>query len=281
MELLIGEIIQANVSPETWSWLLEMKNKGYGAGGFSRAFSLVPSRTGKSAIVVTGLQNERIQHKCAGFSITGWSIDRLCRVWLLLNLDIADKSIYFNSIERLFISAEMGELVALYSALPVLPFPDLWKERCAEGIRSNIGFVLEAIMYGNPYPSQHLDLPAWNQMILKAFFTNKRVHDIVGLDRRANGVLAATLSDYANERWAAGRNVPPMLWRLVGPFIDDKLFSGIKKALSGEDIRERKAAALAIAMSDFQPAKDLLNKTPELKDLVQCNGLTWLDIAGD
>ena len=63
----------------------------------------------------------------------------------------------------------MNELVALYSALPLLAYPEAWVHRCTEGIRSNIGPVLEAIMIANPYPSENLSEAAWNQVVLKAF----------------------------------------------------------------------------------------------------------------
>jgi hypothetical protein len=75
-------------------------------------------------------------------------------------------------------------------------------------------------MYENPYPSKHLDEPAWNQMVLKAFFTEKNVERITGLDERANERLASILVDYAQERQSAHRTVNPQLWRLVEKFVD-------------------------------------------------------------
>src|SRR5699024_3254500 len=120
-------------------------------------------------------------------------------------VDPADKDTYFRIIENLFLAAEMSELVALYSSLPLLAYPELWTKRCAEGIRSNIGSVLESIMYQNPYPAENLNQAAWNQLVLKAFFTDKAVNNIYGLEERANSELASILSDYAHERWAAHR----------------------------------------------------------------------------
>jgi hypothetical protein len=138
-----------------------------------------------------------------GFTVNGWTIDRLVRVHIILQADKGDKEVYFRAIENLFLAAEMGELVALYSALPVLPYPEMWVKRCSEGIRSNIGDVLAAIMYSNPYPAKYLDQSAWNQLILKAFFTDKDINKITGVDERANKDLAYIISDYAHERWAA------------------------------------------------------------------------------
>ena len=109
----------------------------------------------------------------------------------------------------------MNEQVALYSALPVLAYPEEWISRCEEGIRSNIGLILEAIMYHNPYPAHYLSEAAWNQMILKAFFTEKNVQQIVGLKQRNNARLAATLQDYIEERLAAHRTVNEEIYKLL------------------------------------------------------------------
>src|SRR5436853_6418727 len=103
-----------------------------------------------------------------------------------MNLSSADKDNYIRIIEHLFKAAEMNELVALYSSLPLLAYREVWKFRCTEGIRSHIGNVLEAIMYDNPYPSKYLDEPAWNQMVLRAFLTEKNVARLTGLDQIAN-----------------------------------------------------------------------------------------------
>jgi hypothetical protein len=70
-------------------------------------------------------------------------------------------------------------------------------------------------MLHNPYPADYFDEAAWNQLILKAFFTDKDVTQIMGLDERKNARLAQTLADYAAERRAAGRSLPPNIERLM------------------------------------------------------------------
>jgi hypothetical protein len=212
MEQLIRERLPA----ATWEWLQEQAavvRGEKGAAALNRSFALIPRKTGiggggASAAVVAG--GADVDH--------GWSTDRICRVWLLMQVDSADQGVYLEKIDNLFSGASMNEEVALYSALPVFAYPQEWQKRCAVGVRSNIGPVLEAIMYDNPFPAEHLAEPAWNQMILKAFFTDKDVRRIVGLDRRANLTLAGMLFDYARERKAAGRGVDPQLWRLTERF---------------------------------------------------------------
>ncbi|MEZ2337898.1 EboA domain-containing protein [Mucilaginibacter sp. RCC_168] len=267
MDATMAGIIKYNVSPDTWMWLQQFKKLPNDYSALNTAFMIIPRKTGKPAVDVT------ID------PFKNWTIDRLCRVWLLLQWDTTDKDKYYQTIDSLFLSAEMNESVALYSALPFLAYPEIWIKRCAEGIRSNIGSVLEAIMYNNPYPSVYLDQAAWNQLILKAFFTEKNVPLIIGLDRRANKELALILSDYVRERWAAGRKVNPTLWRLVAGFIDDKIFEDIKISLTHDDMAEKEAIALAISESGFEPAKQWLSNIPELKSIVIDKALNWNKIS--
>lgn len=213
------------------------------------------------------------------FGIKGLTLDRLFRAWWLLQLPIDDKVKYISTIENLFLSAEMNEQVALYSALPLLAFPHDWTERTAEGIRSNIGSVLEAIMLDNPYPAKYLLEPAWNQLVLKAFFTDKDVNRILGLDDRANAALAHTLIDLAHERWAAGRRVNPLSWRLVGRFIDETNFADIQRIWHSEHQAEREAAALAGSMSSYIPVHDLLRTRFEMLKDITDRKLTWETVA--
>lgn len=257
MKDLLWEVIVTNTTAETQEWLQKMSDTQNGAANFNTAFILIPRKTGKALLQLNNEQKEKLAAIRNDFSVIGWWVDRLCRVWLLLQLDATDRDKYFRTIENLFLAAEMNELVALYSALPLLAYPEIWVKRCAEGIRSNIAGVLEAIMLHNPYPAENLEQAAWNQMVLKAFFTEKQVQLIIGLDARANKELAYTLADYAKERWAAGRKVNPMLWRLVGQFIDEKLFNDILIGLTHDDVTEKNAIALAVKESSYQPAKNL------------------------
>jgi hypothetical protein len=273
VKAIFKTIVQATIAPDVFTWLEEKR-------ALNTAFVLLPRKTGKGIINITKEQAEQLAAILPGFSVDGWSIDRLNRAYLLLNLDVADKDEYFRKIENLFLAAEMSELVALYSALPLLAYPEIWVKRCSEGIRSNIGSVLEAIMYRNPYPAQNLDQAAWNQLVLKAFFTDKEIGKITGIDTRANKELAYILSDYAHERWAAKREVNPNLWRLIGKFIDDKLFDDIKRLFDDGNLVDRKAGALAISLANYEPAKTLLAQYPELVKAIENENLSWDTLTG-
>lgn len=275
-----SEILEKQLTPESGEWLLQKSAELSGPRGkmvLNVTFTSLPRKIGKMPVEANPSVANRLQKIRKGLRIQHWAIDRLSRVWLLMKVPAHDKEAYIASIEGLFFAAEMHELAALYSALPLLAYPDAWKLRCAEGIRSNIGDVLEAIMCDNPYPSEYLDLAAWNQLVLKAIFTEKPLHRIQGLDERANQDLADALSDFAHERWAAHRQVPPMLWRCVGPFINERIFPDIEKLAMSEDQTEKEAAALACAMSNYPKAAELLRGN--LGDVLKSGEVSWESIA--
>jgi hypothetical protein len=277
-EILSG-IIAQNVQPVVWDWLQEKASTATNITTFNTAFVMLPRKTGKSVINLTEEQDTEVQSIRKGLSINRWTIDRLCRVWLMLHLDVLDQERYFRTIENLFLTAEMNELVALYSSLPVLAYPEQWKGRCSEGIRSNIGDVLLAVICNNPYPAEYLSAPAWNQLIMKAFFTDKPIHQVIGLDERANQELANILTDYAHERWAAHRPVPPQLWRCVGKFINEHNFADIERTANSNHEIEREAALLACYDSNYPPAKELLIKNAEFKEAIERGVLSWETLA--
>ena len=252
----LADCIARHVSADTWSWLKEkasLISRNENVQNFMVAFAATTRKTGKQPVVLSETERAEIQRIRPHLTIQHWAIDRLCRVWLLIHLDATDKSKYIRTIENLFPTAEMSEQVALYSALPVLAYPELWRGRCAEGIRSNIADVLESIMCNNPYPSENLD-------------------------ERANQNLANTLSDYAHERWAAHRKVHPLLWRCVGKFINEKNFPDIMRIAFSEQAEDREAAVLACMQSSYIPALELVEKNEVLKAIAK-SGITWMDLA--
>lgn len=276
IQQLFNSILQQNVTPEVWLWLQE---KSGVLNTLNLTFTRIPGKTGKSIVQLTGKDAASLQSISKEIDIRNWTIDRLARIWLLMNLDASEQEKYVSAIENLFTGSAMQELVALYTALPFLAYPEHWRTRCSEGIRSNIGDVLEAIMCNNPYPSACLTEPAWNQLVLKAFFTDKPVHQITGLDERRNQELANMLRDFAHERWAAKRTVNPQLWRCVGKFIDAAVFPDIEKVFSSGSSLDKEAAALACNDSMYAPAKKILDENVMLKQSIEEGKLSWNMLA--
>jgi hypothetical protein len=272
---LFTTIIEKNVTPDIYKWLCDKANQASDNYQLNIGFTAIPRKTGKKEIAIEESEATKIADLLPGFSISQWSIDRLSRVWLLMQLESENKENYIGKIENLFLQAEMNELVALYSSLPFLAYPESWQLRCAEGVRSNMGTVMEAIMYHNPYPTAYLDEPAWNQLVMRAFFTGKDVRNITGLDKRANKDLANILFDYVEERWAAQRTVNPQIWRLAGPFIDEPHFYMIERLFKEGSETDQQAAALVCAGSSFERSKLLLDQYPQYKKAIDNNSISW------
>lgn len=243
------------------------------------SFSTVPRYTGKEALELSDEEIHQANELRNGWMPEYWNIDQLARTLLILALAEREKSEFLEKLEKLFISSDMGEAVALYQSLPVLPYPGVLKARAAEGVRSNITSVFNAVALRNPYPADYMDDDAWNQIVLKALFVDSPLYLIQGIDERANQDLAHMLTEYAHERWSAGRTVSPELWRPVGPFIDEGNSADIEKVLKNPEEIQKQAAVLALSAGDSVEAKELLSKNKDLLDQVRAQSVSWDDIG--
>jgi len=269
--------LSRHITSESLTWLDEKSSQIAGdctTRKFFTAFSAVPRYTGKKYLELTA-KDLRGAEVVTGWSPSHWSVDQAARTLLILSLPQHDAQQYMRSLEQLFANADVGELVALYQSLPLLPYPEQHLARAAEGIRSNMSVIFNAVALRNPYPANYFDEPAWNQMILKAVFIDSPLYLIWDIDRRANSELARMLIDYAHERWVAKRTVTPELWRLVGPFADASMIEDLEKVFNEPDTIQQEAAALACAQSSSPEVQALLKSHPDLHTLIQEEGLTW------
>ncbi|MEJ7680380.1 MAG: hypothetical protein WKG06_21505 [Segetibacter sp.] len=118
-EVITG-IIKRNVTPEIFNWLEEKANgiqKEKGNAQLNLAFAAIPRKTGRQFIKITEDDKKIIEGVHKGFSIDDWTVDRLVRLWLLIQTDSSDKNGYCHKMETLFRGAEMNELATLYSSL--------------------------------------------------------------------------------------------------------------------------------------------------------------------
>jgi hypothetical protein len=107
-----------------------------------------------------------------------------------------------------FKTGDNAERAALLKTLPILPTPERFVDVAVEACRSSVQSVFEAIACENPYPSRYFPDLNFNQLVLKAFFTEVAVKRIVGLEARRSAELVRMALGYASERRAAGRSVP-------------------------------------------------------------------------
>jgi hypothetical protein len=240
---------------------------------------LIPRRLGRADLDLGPADLEEAEAACPGWDPRGWSIDGAARVMVLLQT-IADGAGFPEKFQRLCRTADAAEAIAFYRGLSLYPGPERLEPVAAEGVRSSITAIFEAVAHNNPYPRNHFDEHRWNHMVLKALFNGSALVPIQGLDERANPELALMLRDYAHERWAADRPVAPGLWRCFGPFATSpEILADLARVLASENAQERAAGALALATSPSDEARRLLATAPDLRGQIEAGTLTWKTLA--
>lgn len=275
---LLLDWLQPQVDAKGFQWLKTQQQK-IAADASTRvlfsSFSAVPRHVSKHSLQLDQAQTAAAQTLRPGWLPEFWTVDQTARSLLILSFPAQDGQKYFNTLEQLFVTADVGELVALYQTLPLLPYPEQYRLRGAEGIRSNMTVVFNAVALRNPYPSEYFDDLAWNQMVLKSLFVGSPLHLIQGLESRANPKLSQMLIDYAHERWAASREISPELWRAMGKFCPPESVEDLERSLAHSDWNQRAAAALACANCELPEAMALLNRNRDLRAAIESGGLTW------
>ncbi|MCS6967666.1 MAG: EboA domain-containing protein [Cytophagales bacterium] len=273
------QLVLQFVGEKAHQWIFDKLSQlehQFTAEKFYMAFAAAPRVIGKNNILFT-LEEKQMQGLHPHFAQQNWTADQLARAILLLSVPQNDAQSYLKVVQRLFELGEVGELVTLYKSLPLLPFPESFLSLAKEGVRTNITSVFEALSLHNPYPADHFDTPTWNQMVLKAVFIGMPIQKIVGLQQRANAQLAGMLIDFAHERWAAGRVVPPDLWLPVTEFVNENTLADLEKMLTSRDTSQRLAAALVCYYTTYSPAKQLLSTYPDLEQKI-AQGFQWKDL---
>lgn len=278
---LLGQWLASRLPPEATAWL---------AGGIDRMrasgadrdlyllFSLASRKVGTESLALNATELVAASACRPGWDPREWTLDQTTRIYLLL-ASTTDGVETSRRLDRLCSAADIWELVALYRGLPLYADAPLHALRAAEGIRSNMRVVFEAVAHRNPYPAEQFGEPAWNQMVLKALFVGSPLHPITGLDARRNPTLARMLCDYAHERWAASRPVSPELWRCVGPYAAGAMLDDFRRLLDRGTPVERQAAALALLDATDPAAGRLLDSHPAVAREARSGGLDWENLA--
>ena len=244
------------------------------------ALGMVPRKLGKDDLALLTSDLEDAGSARPGWDPSGLSIDQAARIAILLRAG-GEGERFRDRFVQLCRTADMAEQVAFYRGLPLYPDPGLLTDQAGEAARTNMRSVFEALAHNNPYPFEQFDENRWNHLVLKALFIGSKLHPIQGLGQRANAELARILRDYAHERWAAGRDVTPELWRSVGdaPSLESGALDDLRRALEGKDPLERRGAALALASRSEPEALALLATAPNLKGDIEQGRLSWDSLA--
>lgn len=278
----ITDIVYRNLSEESKNWLqgkLSTLQQQPAPKDLYLTFSAMTRFLGKSVLQLSTDERQNIAKLRPGLSLDGWNATQAGRVLSVCCYKYADVNDFDKITDQLYTTAEVNELVALYSALPILQYPESLKFRASEGIRTNMSVVFDAVVLNNPYPSEWLDQGAWNQMVLKALFMERPLFRIYGLEDRGNLELSKMISNYAHERWAAGRDTSPEMWRPVGEQGTISIYQDLEKLILLDDPDQQAAAVLAAKGLNTREAQSFLDRNQSIADEVEKNQITWDEIG--
>jgi hypothetical protein len=271
-------LIRQQASPDGIKWLdqqTDKLSKEWNQRTFYFSFSSVPRFMGKASVDYSEETLQQADQLRKGFRPQGWDLTQLARTYILLFLPHEDSKEYLLTINRMCETADMYEQQTIYAALPLLPHPQELTGRAAEGVRTNMTNVFDAIALHNPYPADYLEQEAWNQLVLKAVFMGRPLYKIYGADQRANPELARMLIYFAHERWAAHREVTPEIWRFVAPYLSEEYLPDLEKTVKQGKPLEVEAVLLACAVSTYTGGRQILDQNPEIKNRIISEQLSW------
>lgn len=276
------QLIKQQAKLEGMQWLDQQAgklNKEWNPRTFYFTFSSVPRFMGKASVPYSDEVLQQADQLRKGFYPKGWDVTQLARTYILLFLPHEDAEQYLLTIDRMFETADMYEQQALYAALPLLPHPEELTGRAAEGVRTNMTNVFDAIALHNPYPADYMEQKAWNQLLLKAVFMGRPLYKIYHADTRANPELARMLVDFAHERWAAHRQVTPEIWRFVAPYLSEEYLPDVERTIRLGEPLGVEAVLLACSENTNSGGKELLDEHPAIKNRIASGQVNWQSIG--
>jgi hypothetical protein len=208
---LLG-LARSRVSAEAREWLGGVASE-IAAPLSLRTFHMAFARTGRTVgtdpVVLDASAQAALAERGGPAPMVGWGTDELVRAALLMRaVGALETDAQAALVSDLYYRGEVRERQAVLRVLAWLPQPERFAELAVEACRSHVQTVFDAIACWNPFPAEHFSEAAFNQMVLKAVFTETPVTRISGLARRVGPDLARMTRDYADERRAAGRPVP-------------------------------------------------------------------------
>jgi hypothetical protein len=215
---LLRRWIAQVASPEAVAWLdaaIARQQTGVDERALGIALGLAGRKLGRADLQLAPEELAAAQRMRPGWQPQLWTADEAARAALLMATHHGDDAAFAARVDRLCATAEIAEHIAYLKAFAIFPAGAALQGRAREGVRSSIAAVFQAIACHNPYPRDHFDEAAWNQMVVKCVFVGAPIETVVGLVERRNGELIQMLRDFVAERHAAGRPLPEAVHRFI------------------------------------------------------------------
>jgi hypothetical protein len=210
---LLGRVL----APAAMQWLddeIERQRAGIDERRLAIALGMVGGKVGRTDLAPPPDEIAAAERLRPRWQPELWGTDEAARVALVL-ATYRDDAAFMARVERLCATGELTEQVAYLKGFAIFPAARALHDRAREAVRSSIAPIFEAIACANPYPFDHFDDSAWNQMVVKCVFSGLPIESIVGLRERRNSELIVMLRDLVSERTAAGRPTPDEVHRFI------------------------------------------------------------------
>ncbi|MET9358756.1 EboA domain-containing protein [Streptomyces sp. NPDC006617] len=195
------------LTPDAAAWLEQARAAvRCDAGEVEGRFAVAARRCGRGTLDVgTGAGADADAGAGAG-----WSVDDAVRVLLLAALPVRGAALA-AVVSRLYRIGGGPERRAVLRSLTLLEavgdLGDLGLPLVEDALRCNDPRLIAAAL--GPYGARRLGAHAFRQAVLKCVFVGVPLNLVTGLEERADAELDRMMADFAAERRAAGRPVPP------------------------------------------------------------------------
>jgi hypothetical protein len=202
----LAATLAPRLTADAAAWLRDARAKvAADPAAIRTLFPAAGRRCGRAPLTETGEGAEEA---------AGWTVDDAARTLMISALS---GSAIEQEIEDLYRYGDAAEKRGVLRALAVVdPVKKLGAGALPivrDALRTNDTRLVAAAL--GPYGARHLDAAAYRQGVLKCVFTGIPLAGIAGLDSRTDDELVRMLRDFADERIAAGRDVPDDVWLVV------------------------------------------------------------------
>ena len=168
-----------------------------------------------------------------------------------------------NWICRAYREGDSREKAAVISALPELDCSADGEPYLALALdcgRTNESDLFACLTTSNDFPNRYYSDNQFNQLVMKAAFSDFDLGQIAGLQARSNPELARMGMEYVDERLAAGRSFPASLWLAIAPCNPPGACARMLGELQHSQSARRRLAAIALGLTGDSRVRSFLEE---------------------
>jgi hypothetical protein len=210
----LHSLLEARIDSDAAQWLSQQLNLA-AEGNVQTVMTEVSRRVGRRPLVASFAErgSVRVEGVHGSMLVGDWTTDLCVRILLLAQQ--ADCTTSANA--ALFEAYDRGESATRVATIRALNFVededvDRGIELVMDGHRTYLYELMMAAWSNNPFSSGNVSQTIYRKAVLKAIFCDVPTDGFIGLLDRADEEMAQSMADFADERMAAGRTVPDVVW---------------------------------------------------------------------